>query len=74
MTDEEIDTSDIAPLGEDFFSKAELRMPPGKEALVLCVDSDLVDWFNAQGAQCHKLINTALRDYVEAHRVKDQVP
>ena len=27
MKDEEIDTSDIPPLSEDFFAKAQLRMP-----------------------------------------------
>ncbi len=27
MTDEQIDTSDIPPLDDDFFARAELRMP-----------------------------------------------
>ena len=27
MTDEEIDTSDIPPLDDDFFAHAELRLP-----------------------------------------------
>ena len=27
MTDEEIDTSDIPPLNDDFFAKAQLRLP-----------------------------------------------
>jgi hypothetical protein len=28
MTDDDIDTSDIPPLTEEFFAKAELWMPP----------------------------------------------
>ncbi len=27
MTDEEIDTSDIPPLGDEFFAEAQWRMP-----------------------------------------------
>ncbi len=27
MTDDDIDTSDIQPLSDDFFAKAKLRMP-----------------------------------------------
>lgn len=34
LTDEEIDTSDIAPLDESFFADAELRMPRGKNKVI----------------------------------------
>ena len=42
MTDEEIDTSDIARLDDEFFAKAEWRMPEKKTAVTLSVDSDVL--------------------------------
>jgi len=46
-TDEEIDTSDIPPLGEEFFKNAKLRMPP--ENVNLTIDHDVLEWFKSQG-------------------------
>ncbi len=68
MTDEEIDTSDIPPLDEEFFAKAEWRMPKRKTAVTLSVDNDVLKWFEAQGAEFQQRINAALRIYAEAHR------
>ena len=67
MTDEEIDTSDIPPLDEDFFSQAQLRMPK-RPPVMMKVDADLVDWVKAQGEGYENLINAALRSYVEGHK------
>jgi uncharacterized protein (DUF4415 family) len=68
MTDEEIDTSDIPPLDEVFFANAKLRLPKGKVPVVISVDADVVEWFKAQGDECQRLINAALRIYAEAHK------
>ena len=35
MTDEEIDTSDIPPLTEEFFARAVLRMPPELQSTLM---------------------------------------
>ncbi|MEE8587417.1 MAG: BrnA antitoxin family protein [Acidobacteriota bacterium] len=70
MRDEDIDTSDIPPLGESFFEKADLRLPEKKVALTACVDPDILEWFQAQGKEYQEIINAALRLYVEAHRQK----
>jgi uncharacterized protein (DUF4415 family) len=67
MTDEEIDTSDIAPLDDNFFAKAKLRMPR-QVSITMRVDADLMDWFKAQGEEYESLINTALRSYVENNK------
>ena len=67
MTDEEIDTSDIPPLDEDFFAQAQLRMPK-QTPIMMKVDADLVDWFKAQGEGYENLINAAPRSYVEGHK------
>jgi hypothetical protein len=36
MTDDDIDTSNIPPLTEEFFSKAKLRMPSSSVTLYRC--------------------------------------
>ena len=68
MTDEEIDTSDIPPLDEQFFANARLRMPPGKIAVTVSVDKDTIDWYQAQGEESKALMSAALKIYAEAHR------
>jgi uncharacterized protein (DUF4415 family) len=68
MTDDEIDTFDIPPLGDEFFAKAEWRMPAKKTAVTLSVDSDVLKWFETQGADFQKRVNAALRIYAEAHQ------
>ena len=68
MTDEDIDTSDIPPLGEEFFANARLRMPQGKIAVTVSVDKDVVDWYQAQGEESRALMSAALKIYAEAHR------
>ena len=67
MTDEDIDTSDSPPLGDEFFAKAEWRMPKKKTAVTLSVDSEVLKWFEAQGADFQPRVNAALRIYAEAH-------
>lgn len=67
LTDEQIDTSDIPPLNADFFSRATLQIP-GKTTVVLNVDADVWEWFQAQGAQSKERMNAALRIYAEAHK------
>lgn len=49
MTDEDVDTSDIPPLTEDFFTKAELRMPNTPVEVVIQLDAETYAWFKAQG-------------------------
>jgi hypothetical protein len=42
MKDEDIDTSDIPPLSEEFFAKAQLRLPKSPYKLIslaICLDS-----------------------------------
>jgi uncharacterized protein (DUF4415 family) len=68
MTDEEIDTSDIPPLDEKFFANARLRMPKGKVAVMVSVDEDVIDWYEAQGEESKALMGAALKIYAEAHR------
>jgi len=68
MSDEEVDTSDIPPLGDEFFARAEWRMPRRKTAVTLSVDDDVLKWFEAQGAEFRQRMTAALRIYAEAHQ------
>lgn len=68
MTDEEIDTSDSPPLDDDFFARAEWRMPEKNRAVTLSVDSEVLKWFESQGADFQQRVNAALKIYAEAHQ------
>ncbi|MBK1872166.1 BrnA antitoxin family protein [Marinobacter sp. 1-3A] len=65
MEDEAIDTSDIAELDDDFFNKAELRLPT-KQPVTLRIDEDVLVWFKAQGKGYQTRINKLLRQYMES--------
>jgi uncharacterized protein (DUF4415 family) len=68
LTDEEIDTSDIAPLEAAFFANARLRLPKDKITALVSVDEETSEWFQAQGAKSRHLMSAALRIYAQAHR------
>ena len=68
MADEEIDTTDIAPLDEEFFASAELRLPRPKPSITIRLDPDVLEWFKEQGRGYQTRINAVLRRYMEAHQ------
>lgn len=49
MTDDMIDTSDIPPLTEEFFTTAKWRMPKPKVKVTVEVEPEVLEWFKAQG-------------------------
>lgn len=67
LSDDEIDTSDIEPLGEDFFKHAELQMPIRKKSITVRLDSDVLEWFRKQGKGYQTKMNAILRTYMKAH-------
>lgn len=64
MKDKDIDTSDIPELDDDFFERAEIRVPP-KQPVTLRLDADVVVWFKSQGQGYQTRINKLLRRYME---------
>jgi uncharacterized protein (DUF4415 family) len=70
MTDDEIDTSDIPPLTDEFFSKAKLRMPSPSSltTVTIRVDSETLAWFQSKGEEAEQLMAAALRIYAEAQK------
>ncbi|NWE54607.1 BrnA antitoxin family protein, partial [Brevundimonas sp. P7753] len=63
LSDQEIDTSEIPELGEDFFRRAELRVPV-KRAVTIRLDADVLEWFKGKGTGYQTRINQLLRQYM----------
>ncbi len=51
---------------EDFWTRATVRMPSGKTSVHLRLDTDVLDWFKAQGSGHLTRMNAVLRSYVDA--------
>ncbi|MEH1982521.1 hypothetical protein [Nostoc sp.] len=68
MSDEDIDTSDIPPLSEEFFAKAQLRMPKSAITITVKVDPETFAWFKEQGETAEQQMAVALKIYAEAHK------
>ena len=68
MEDEDIDTSDIPELDDDFFKNAILKTP-GKKPITIRLDKDVLEWFKSQGQGYQSRINQLLRKYMETHQL-----
>lgn len=68
LTDEMIDTSDIPPLTEDFFTSAKWRMPKEKVRVLVEVEPEVAQWFKAQGKNYQQILADALRTYAQEHK------
>lgn len=69
MSDDEIDTSDIPPLTDDFFANAKLRMPSSSLATVaIRVDPETLLWFQSKGSEAEQHMAAALRIYAAAQK------
>jgi uncharacterized protein (DUF4415 family) len=62
------DAPEAESLGADFWSSARVVMPGGKTSVHLRLDSDVVDWFRANGKGHLTRMNAVLRAYVEAQK------
>ncbi len=72
MQDEDIDLSEAPEITPEMFAKAVVRRglkpTPKKQQVTLRVDSDVLEWFRAQGRGYQTKINAILRAYMEAHQ------
>ncbi len=69
MSDSQIDAAvasdpDWAEFEPIDWSKAEVVIPPKKQAISIRLDQDLIDYFKAQGPGYQRRINAVLRSYV----------
>ncbi len=60
MSDDEIDTSDIPPLTDGFFSKAKLRVPSSLATVAIRVDPETLSWFQSKGEEADQHMPAAL--------------
>jgi len=75
MTDEEIeaqmrDDPDWAEFMDVDWSKATLVIPVSKDAISIRLDSDVLDFFKAQGKGYQTRINAVLRHYMDEVKKK----
>ena len=69
MTDEDIDTSDIPPLTDEFFAEATLRMPTSSlQTVAIQVDAETLAWFQAKSPKAEQHMAVALQIYAEAQK------
>lgn len=68
MTEGDIDTTDIPPLGDNFFRNAKLQLPEGKTSVTIRLDSEVVKWLKSSGRGYQTKINSILRTYMNAIR------
>jgi uncharacterized protein (DUF4415 family) len=66
VDDDEIDTSDIPEIDDEFWEKAVLVPAPGKERLTIRLDNYVIDYFKRRGRGYQSRINAVLRSYVQA--------
>lgn len=67
LTDETIDTTEVPPLGKNFFAKAKLRTPSELVPVTLQLDSEVLEWFRNTGSDWQNRIRAALWIYARAH-------
>lgn len=71
IPDDAIDYSDIPPVEDEFWERAVLVMPAGKERLTLRLDHEVVDYFKRGGRGYQTRINAVLRAYVKAQVARE---
>ena len=62
------DAPEAESLGADFWMDARVVMPGAKTSVHLRLDSDVVEWFKANGKGHLTRMNTVLKAYVEAQK------
>lgn len=73
MTDDDIDTSDIPPLTDEFFLQAKLRMPkPSQTTVAVAVDAETLAWFRSKGEASEQHMAAALKIYAAAQKISFQ--
>ena len=71
LSDEDIDTSDIPELDENFWASAKIVHPKTKPNISLRVSQDVVDYFKAESPKGYTgRMAAVLSAYVQAHQLK----
>ena len=62
------DVPEAKPLGDGFWQAAKLVSHRGKTSVHLRLDSEIVEWFKANGKGHLTRMNSVLREYVRTHK------
>lgn len=68
LTEAEIDTSDIPPLTEEFFTNSRWWKPISSLDVMVQIDPTTLAWFQSQGEDYEQKMAAALRIYAQAHQ------
>ena len=73
LADAEIDTSDIPPLTDEFFAKAEWKLPESNPQesnvhVTVAIEPEVYAWYRAQGDDFQARLAAALRLYAAVHQ------
>ena len=71
VENKEVDLSDLPEVSFDSFANAIVRKglkPVKKTQITLRLDTDVLEWFKAQGKGYQTSINALLKAYVEANK------
>ncbi|GJL56686.1 MAG: hypothetical protein NPIRA02_38180 [Nitrospirales bacterium] len=68
LMDDEINYDEIPQFDEAFLKSVEMKFSPGKKQIALRLDTDILEWMQAQGKGYQSRINAVLRAYYEAHQ------
>jgi uncharacterized protein (DUF4415 family) len=72
IRDEDIDTSDIPEMTDEFWEKVPPFPTGPKELISIRLDRFILDYFKAQGPRYQSRINAVLRSYVMAQQQNEQ--
>jgi uncharacterized protein (DUF4415 family) len=67
LSEESIDSSDIAPTADWSMAQRGRFYRPIKKPVTIRLDADILDWFKSHSEKYQTAINKALRDYITTH-------
>jgi uncharacterized protein (DUF4415 family) len=77
MTQEEVERQadeDEGPLPDGWEKTVIIGLPPGKEAVKLRIDRDVLDWFRRTGKGYQTRMNNVLRAFVKSREFTERQP
>ena len=78
MSQEEVERladAEDGPLPEGWEKTVIMGLPPGKDAVKLRIDRDVLSWFRGQSGRGYQTrMNNVLRAFMEARRVPERKP
>jgi uncharacterized protein (DUF4415 family) len=76
-TQEEVERQageDEGPLSDGWEKTVIIGLPPGKEAVKLRIDCDVLDWFRGTGKGYQTRMNNVLRAFVKSRQLGEHQP